>query len=189
MYPVCFNQHYIFQFLIASCVYHLINHGMSSKTKFYKHRCLAKHGKGKKKLFCSRDGVTNYPRKAKKTAAKIARNIVLIVERTTNESESNEYLLWQRPVNGETSTAMVLVTWLGWNKSLFLFRYCQVYSPTCGSFRVFPPSRAMTAMTAMTRRTRAANWRMHWTNRKDCWPVGPSNASSTWQMFITNFPT
>ena len=50
MYPVCFNQHYIFQFLIASCVYHLINHGMSSKTKFYKHRCLAKHGKGKKKI-------------------------------------------------------------------------------------------------------------------------------------------
>ncbi|EFX85108.1 hypothetical protein DAPPUDRAFT_314361 [Daphnia pulex] len=47
-----------------------------------------------------KDGVTNYPRKAKKTAAKIARNIVLIVERPTNESDSNEYLLWQRPVNG-----------------------------------------------------------------------------------------
>ncbi|XP_045024481.1 adenine DNA glycosylase-like isoform X1 [Daphnia magna] len=46
------------------------------------------------------DGVTNYPRKAKKSAAKIARNMVLIVERTAKESASNEYLLWQRPVNG-----------------------------------------------------------------------------------------
>jgi hypothetical protein len=51
--------------------------------------------------------VTNYPRKAKKTAAKIARNIVLIVERPTNESDSNEYLLWQRPVNGETDAAIL----------------------------------------------------------------------------------
>jgi hypothetical protein len=56
---------------------------------------------------CSRDGVTNYPRKAKKTAAKIARNIVLIIERTANESDSNEYLLWQRPVNGETDIAIL----------------------------------------------------------------------------------
>lgn len=65
----------------------------------------------------------------------------------------------------------------------FIFRCCQVYSPTCGSFPVFPPiSGAMTW-------TRAANWLQRWTNRKDCWPGGPSNAASTWQMFSINFLT
>jgi DNA helicase TIP49 (TBP-interacting protein) len=45
--------------------------------------------------------VTNYPRKGKKTAAKVARNIVLIVERT--KGAGKEYLLLQRPSTGKTT--------------------------------------------------------------------------------------
>lgn len=52
-------------------------------------------------LFVYRDGVTNYPRKGKMTAAKPARNIVLVVERTGSGPEVMEYLLWQRPSTGK----------------------------------------------------------------------------------------
>ena len=48
--------------------------------------------------------MTNYPRKGKKTAAKVARNIVLIVERT--KGAGKEYLLLQRPSTGKTTTTM-----------------------------------------------------------------------------------
>lgn len=60
----------------------------------------------------------------------------------------------------------------------------QVCSPTCGSFRVFPPiiSGAMTW-------TRAGNWLQRWTNWKDCWPGEILNVASTWQMFSINFLT
>ena len=46
--------------------------------------------------------MTNYPRKSKKTAAKVARNIVLIVERS--KGAVKEYLLWQRPSTGKSRT-------------------------------------------------------------------------------------
>jgi len=46
----------------------------------------------------TQNGVTNFPRKSKKAVAKLARNIVFIVDRPRGPDK--EYLLWQRPATG-----------------------------------------------------------------------------------------